>query len=231
MDTNALLPPATFLWSDPPTAGPEFNNNNNKKIRSHDGSRGSEKSQPIFAATEKLANESGRSKESLKAVRSRLVSRQGSRATRRSRASIESRGPFSSNEDLDIDVDDVEDLELPPNILADNWDSSAPPSSRSAERPWHRSSSSRKPRKWKRGGFVSAGWMEEEPMSEAAGVQQKKKNKKERKRGFRARLRRLLGQDREKSKAGHESPYGHEQTRDLQSDDSRLSGEQDAAAQ
>ncbi|GJC97324.1 hypothetical protein ColKHC_06150 [Colletotrichum higginsianum] len=49
-----------------------------------------------------LAEDFRRSKESLKAAGRRLTSRQTSRATRASRASIESRGPLSSNEDLDL---------------------------------------------------------------------------------------------------------------------------------
>ncbi|KAL0779056.1 hypothetical protein CaCOL14_003540 [Colletotrichum acutatum] len=141
---------------------------------------------------------------SMRKKQAMLVSRMtSSRGTRRSRASTESRGPFSSKEDLDIDVDDVEDLELPPNILVNNWDSSAP-SSGSEQHPRRRSSM--------------------KPKKRAAKKEQKK-------RGFRARLRRLLGRDEKKSKGSHESPYGHGQTRqNMQSEDSGLSDQQDATA-
>ncbi|KAK1998204.1 hypothetical protein LX36DRAFT_44219 [Colletotrichum falcatum] len=123
---------------------------------------------------DELADEFRRSKESLKAVGRRLTSRQASRATRTSRASIESRGPLSSNEDLDLHVD------LPPGILADESAASSPPSrppghpSGKATRKTKRSSTTRSERKAER----------------SVGVQPMKQR-----RGFRAKLRRIFGRD------------------------------------
>ncbi|KAL2876147.1 hypothetical protein SGCOL_008689 [Colletotrichum sp. CLE4] len=167
------------------------------------GSRG----QGLFASLERLQSHSSRSMESTKEKQAKPVPRvMSSQGVRTSRASTESRGPFSSKEDLDIDVDDVEDLELPPNILADDWDSSAQPSSGSE--PQHpRRRASKKPKK------------------RAARKEQKK-------RGFRARLRRFLGRDGDKGRGGHESPYSHRQTtQTMQSEESGLSDLQNAMAE
>ncbi|KAJ3939492.1 uncharacterized protein N0V96_010271 [Colletotrichum fioriniae] len=188
--------PSPASWNEPPIVPPfsTYREDKSKRLHSREGSRGSGKSQPFLASLERLHSQSNWSMGSMKKKQAMLMSQMtSSRGTRRSRASTESRGPFSSKEDL----------ELPPNILADNWDSSEP-SSGSEQRPRRRGS--------------------KKPKKRAAKEEQKK-------RGFRARLRRLLGRDEKKSKGGHESPYGHEQTRqNLQSEDSELSDERDATA-
>ncbi|GKT42500.1 uncharacterized protein ColSpa_02681 [Colletotrichum spaethianum] len=159
-----------------------------------------------------LAEDFRRSKESLKAAGRRLTSRQTSRATRASRASIESRGPLSSNEDLDLNVD------LPPGILADEPAASSPPSrapghpAGKGARKTKRSSTNRSERKAERD----------------AGVQPMK-----RRRGFRARLRRIFGRD-DKPEAISDTPYSQCQTQeprkqDHQGENSRQSTEKKAA--
>lgn len=148
---------------------------------------------PIYNASMAQADDLHRSKESLKA-RSRLASRQGSRATRASRASIESRGPFSSNEDLDFHV------ELPPGILADKWDPS-PPLSRPPEHPPEHKASRKANRILKRRQERTP-----EPNTEA---------RIERKRGIRAKLRRILFRN-DKTEANPTRPYGHRQPKEPQ---------------
>ncbi|KAK1986109.1 hypothetical protein LZ30DRAFT_313315 [Colletotrichum cereale] len=146
-----------------------------------------------------LAEDFRRSKESLKAAGRRLTSRQASRATRASRASIESRGPLSSNEDLDLHVD------LPPGILADESAASSPPT----RSPRH--ASGKATRKTKRSSTVQS----ERKAERSAGVQPSK-----RRRGFRARLRRIFGRDG-KPEPITDAPYRKPQTRKPQSRDHR----------
>ncbi|KAK1533609.1 hypothetical protein CPAR01_10317 [Colletotrichum paranaense] len=200
--------PSPASWNEPPIAPllSPYREDKSKRLHSREGSRSSGKSQSFLASLERLNSQSNWSMGSMKKKQAMLVSRMTpSRGTRRSRASTESRGPFSSKEDFDVDdIDDVDDLELPPNILADNWGSSAP-SFGSEQRPRRRGS--KKPKK-------------------------RVAKKEQKKRGFRARLRRLLGRDKKKSKGGHESPYSHRETRqNTQSEDSGLSDQQDATAE
>ncbi|GKT62500.1 OPT family small oligopeptide transporter [Colletotrichum tofieldiae] len=159
-----------------------------------------------------LAEDFRRSKESLKAAGRRLTSRQTSRATRASRASAESRGPLSSNEDLDLHVD------LPPGILADESAASSPPSRPpghppgKAARKTKRSSTSRSERKIQR---------------DTGALPLK------RRRGFRARLRRLFGRG-DKPEAVFDALYSQPDTQESQKQDhqdenARQSTEQKAA--
>ncbi|KAK2018323.1 hypothetical protein LZ32DRAFT_369824 [Colletotrichum eremochloae] len=149
-----------------------------------------------------LAEEFRRSKESLKASSRRLASRQASRATRASRASIESRGPLSSNEDLDLHVD------LPPGILADESAASSPPS----QPPGH--PSGKATRKTKRSSTTRS---ERKPESGARAQHPK------RRRGFRAKIRRIFGRDG-KPKDIANAPYGKPQTRAPQKRDHQDNG-------
>ncbi|TIC95448.1 hypothetical protein CH35J_008707 [Colletotrichum higginsianum] len=156
-----------------------------------------------------LAEDFRRSKESLKAAGRRLTSRQTSRATRASRASIESRGPLSSNEDLDLHVD------LPPGILADESPVSSPPSRPPGHPPGNTT------RKTKR----SSANRSERKAERVAGVQPSK-----RRRGFRARLRRILGRN-DKLEVDPDAPHSQFQAQepkkqDHQDKDSQRSPEQ-----
>ncbi|KAK2022867.1 hypothetical protein LX32DRAFT_667757 [Colletotrichum zoysiae] len=139
---------------------------------------------------ETLVNEFRRSKESVHAGGRRQASRQASRATRASRASIESQGPLSSNEDLDLHVD------LPPGILADE---SAVSSRRRGHPPGKPS------RKTKRSSTTRS----ERKTERSAGVQPAKRR---RGRGIRAALRRIFGLD-DNPEAAIDAPHGKPKTR------------------